>query len=162
MIFHSKTMNKRLGGFTLIEVLVSITIISIAILSTLSVFTQISKQVSSDDEERAIYSLIESKFVTYQTADDVKSILFSREERNLLSTNHRWPVFAPLIQTNIGNHSLLISRKIRRWEPLLVDVGMEAIFHHNGKGTNAAVRHYWVESTFSGSVRRLYDSWRAR
>ncbi len=154
MILPSKMMTKKLKGFTLIEVLVSITIISIATLSTLAVFVQLHQQMSSDSQEKKIYSLIESKLASYASADDLKSVLFSHEEIEFLNANPHGTV--PLIQTNFERHTFLISRKIRRWNPLLVDVGMEAVFRHNGKSTNTMVRHYWIESTFSESVNHLY------
>jgi prepilin-type N-terminal cleavage/methylation domain-containing protein len=155
MILRLKTSFKkrRFPSFTLIEVLAALVIIGIGVTSTLTLIVNVQKYLSMDKELGRVVTYTDNYLSKLYLSGNLKSDLFNKDEIAKLSVLNTFPVLMPPAETNLGeNIKVLVNRKINRWDPLLVDIGIESIITYvNKSSTNIKPRKrdYWIETTFS-------------
>ena len=145
------TGRMRLGAFSLIEVMVSLTIMSMIVLSTLSVFLNMNRYLFQDRDVQSVIDYSEKYFFNLYFSDNLKNVLFQPAEISNFNRGVRTPVLLPPVETNAAqNIRIFINRKIERWDPLLVNIGMEAVITiPESRRTGTKTRHYWIETTLS-------------
>ncbi len=155
MIFQRKrcsTDNKRragrLRGFTLIEIMVALTIIGIGTTAALSVYSAMLKNATYDSRFEKGVESAEEYLANLYLSTNLAADLFDASELSNLMSRPQLPVRLSPVQSSPENGIvLLVNKNVRRWQPLLVDVGIEVIIRYDE--TNRPDRHYWMETTFS-------------
>lgn len=144
---------KRLKSFSLIEVLVALSIMGVITVSTLSVFINMNRYLFQDKDVQAVIDFSEHYFYSLYFSDDLKAGAFQAPEISNLNKVYQFPVLLPPLETNISpTIKVLINRKVERWEPLLMNIGLEAmITPPENKKVGNKIRHYWIETTLSSS-----------
>lgn len=145
-----KSFAHKLKSFTLIEVLVALSIIGIATLSTLTIFANLARYSVSDKRMQLAVETANNHLSQLYLAKELKTTLFDAKEISNINTIRRFPLRLKPQRINIEDDIfMLVNKKIVSYEPLLVDVGIEVIIP--SKVSNQKARHYWVETTLSES-----------
>jgi prepilin-type N-terminal cleavage/methylation domain-containing protein len=143
----------RLKAFSLIEVLVAIFIIGVVVVSTLSVFVNMNRYLFQDKDLQAVNDFSQRYLFSLYLDGNLKERLFTASEISNLNRSRIFPMMLKPEETNITpNIRFFINRKIERWDPLLVNIGLEALVNvPESKRTGAKTRQYWIETTLSES-----------
>lgn len=138
----------KTAAFSLVEVLVALSIIAMASSSIISLLSNATRFLRIDEKLQSATYLGERYLSELYLAPDLKKALFTTNELALLGPSPRVPRMLPPERISTPEGILmLVNKKIRRWQPLLVDVGIELIWQ--AAGTNARQRQYWLETTLS-------------
>ncbi|OHD62547.1 MAG: hypothetical protein A2014_00285 [Spirochaetes bacterium GWF1_49_6] len=139
---------KRFRGFTLIETLVSLSIISVTILTVLSIYSSMSSLIQYDRITESAVSQANNYLAQVYLAPDLKTALFDSAELSNLYYAQVFPVKFRAKETKIDDQiTMLVNKKVERLSPLLVYVGIEMLIKR--EGSNMKPKSYWVETTFS-------------
>ncbi len=140
-------INSRVKAFTIIEVLISMSIVFIAVVSVLSVYSKVFTAIGYDNDIQDAVSFSEGFMTKLYFAENLKTALLDQAEISNLMKGKVFPVILKPYKTNIsGNTGIIINKRIRRLDPLLADIGIEAIIQEKA---GSKLRNYYVESTFS-------------
>lgn len=144
-------MTKKLRAFSLIEVLVAISIIGIVVVSTMSVFVNMNRYLFQDKDLQSVNDFSQRYLFNLYEGESLRSNLFTPMDISNLNRQRIFPVLLKPEETNITtNIRFFINKKVERWDPLLVNVGLEALITvPEAKRTGAKTRHYWIETTLS-------------
>lgn len=139
---------ERYRGFTLIEVMVALSIIAIGTTAALSVYAMMIKNASYDSRYEKGIEAAENYLSTLYLSTNLSADLLSPDEYSNVMSRSSLPVLLPPAKSYPAEGvEMLVNKNIRRWKPMLVDVGVEVIVSY--EETNRQSRHYWIESTFS-------------
>ncbi len=135
-------------AFSLIEVLVALSIIAMASSSIITLLSNATRFMHVDEKLQTATQISDRYLNEIYMAKDLKKALFTTNELSILGPNVKLPKLLPPQRiTTPEGILMLINKKIRRWDPLLVDVGIELIWQ--SLSTNTKARQFWVETTFS-------------
>lgn len=144
-------MKKRYKAFTLVELLVSLAVIAIAVTSALTVMVFSQRTLTQDKDLQLSVDFSNDYFSRLTVCADLKKELFSGEESASIIRSGEFPVIMGPMTTNLSrNVQAIISRKVNRWSPLLIDIGIEIIVTGNKNAASGDIkRNFWFETTFS-------------
>ena len=139
MIFLLKEIykkNRLFNSFTIIELMVALSIVSIAVVASIGIFANASSWMSIDLDMQKAASVAENYLTDIYTSKNMLEKIFTIEELKSIDINKKGSVLFPPKRVDIEKDIFMyVNRNIRRWSPLLVDVGVEAIidFHNKDK-----------------------------
>lgn len=137
----------RLGAFTILEMMVALAVIGISVTAVLTILSAGRRLGETDLELMSAVRYCDDYFGRLWLAEKPEELLFSEEERRVLSGARDFPVFMPPAQTNMmPGVTVILSRRVRRFSPLLADIGAEVLVKIGGRE-----RRFWMETTLSGA-----------
>ncbi|OHD75267.1 MAG: hypothetical protein A2355_16265 [Spirochaetes bacterium RIFOXYB1_FULL_32_8] len=104
--------------------------------------------MSIDLDMQKAASVAENYLTDIYTSKNMLEKIFTIEELKSIDINKKGSVLFPPKRVDIEKDIFMyVNRNIRRWSPLLVDVGVEAIidFHNKDKKN----KKFWIETTYS-------------
>lgn len=139
---------RKFAGFTLIEVMVALVIIGIGATAALSIYSAMVRNADYDTRFEEGVDAAQNYLSSLYLSTNMTADLFSASELSNIAAIRELPALLPPVRTNAGEGIvMLVNKNIRRWQPLLVDVGIEVIIQYDE--TNRQDRSYWIETTFS-------------
>ncbi len=140
---------KRFKAFSLIEVLVAMSIIALASTSIITVLSHAAKYMRVDAKLQLATQICDAYLTDIYMATNIRQKLFSPQDLSNLAYNAPLPrLLAPQRITTPEGLLLLVNKKVRKLDPLLVDIGLEVIWKPTDS-SNARSRQYWVETSIS-------------
>jgi len=138
---------RKLFAFTLIEVMVALSVIGVATFSTVAIFSNSMRYMAYDYNMQKAVETADKYFANLYLAGDIRKELFSQSELTNILNARAFPLLLRPERHNISdNIYMLINKNIIAWNPLTVDIGLEIIIEP--EGTNRTPRHLWFETTF--------------
>ncbi|OHD53377.1 MAG: hypothetical protein A2Y33_05550 [Spirochaetes bacterium GWF1_51_8] len=139
---------KRFRGFTLIEVIISLSIISTTIVTVLTIYSSMTNLLNYDRTTEKAISEAHNYLAGVYLAPDLKTALFDASEMSNLTVTSVYPLKFRAKEYPIDeNIKMLVNKKVERYDPLLVYVGIEMLIVR--QGTNQPPKSYWIETAFS-------------
>lgn len=127
-------LKKRFFSFSLLELLTAMAIIGVTVIGALSVFSLATRSTSDDEGLVTIRETASLYLGGLYLAKDVRSLLFSPGEIGELETSGFSRLKMTDLVTNFDNNRRVrITRRVHRWKPLLVSVGIDFIGVKDGR-----------------------------
>lgn len=141
---------RKLGSFTLVEVLVAMTIIAIGSTAAVTIYSEMIKNLTYDEWYGQALRFADNYMTDLYLSRDLGDSLFSTEELTNIQAAEDLPLLLEPEVFDLDTHiTMYVNKNIRRWSPLLVDVGIEMVITYYE--TNRPTTSIWLESTFSES-----------
>lgn len=141
-------MKKSSRAFSLLEVLVALTIIAISVTAVMTVLANTQRGMNQDRDLQYSIDFSNRYFGEIYVSEDLKRRLFTDIEIREMGAVRVFPYLPERIVTNLKeNVTAVISRRVNRWEPLLIDVGLEITV--TGKDKKKVRKDYRFETSFS-------------
>ena len=123
-------------------------IIAMASTSIITVLSHATKYMRLDVKLQQATQICDAYLTDIYMASNISLALFSTQDIVLLNKSEKLPRLLPpeRILTKEGL-LLLVNKKVRKLDPLLVDIGLEVIWKTTS--SNKKSRQFWVETSIS-------------